>query len=155
MAIFKKLSPSQEDYLESILELEISNRVARVKDIAEHLNVSMPSVTGALKQLKNKGLIDYEKNSYITLTDEGKNLAAKIFERHNSLDLFLREILLIEPERAKDEACKAEHAISQDTIRRLTKLSSFMKKRVLSEIKESEWEKILNIKRDSTNDTTV
>ena len=155
MAIIRKLSPSQEDYLEAILELESSNRVARVKDIADHLNVQMPSVTGALKQLKSKGLIDYEKNSFITLTADGKSLAAKIFERHNSLDQFFREILLLEPETATDEACKAEHSISQETIRRLSRLSGFIKSRIFSEISPKKWEQILQIKRDSINDKTI
>ena len=59
----RQLSTSLEDYLEAIIRLEKANRVARVKDIAGALNVQMPSVTGALKTLRDKGYVDYERNS--------------------------------------------------------------------------------------------
>ena len=71
----EELSASIEDYLEAIGHLEKQNRVARVKDIAERLNVQMPSVTGALKVLRGKGLVNYERNSYITLTEDGLKVA--------------------------------------------------------------------------------
>ena len=138
------MSTSQEDYLEAILALEKSNRVARVKDIAELLSVRMPSVTSALKQLQKKGLIEYEKNSYIVLSPQGKFLAENVRERHNSLAMFFKEILLLNNEKAQLEACNAEHAISQATIKRLSKLSKYIKDNIFSGVSASEWESMLS-----------
>lgn len=145
----KKLSPSQEDYLEAILELENTNRVARVKEIAQYLDVRMPSVSGALKQLKSKGLIDYEKNSFITLTAEGKTQASRVFEKHNQLDCFFREILLLDEKTAASEACSAEHSISKKTVDRLSGLSNYLKSDILPSIDKENWQKILDSGRKS------
>ncbi len=122
-----KLTPSLEDYLEAILLLEEKNRVARVKDIAEKLSVQMPSVTGALKNLKGKGLIDYEKNSFINLTEQGKEIAETILKKHHILVSFLEEGLLIDHLKAEEEACRIEHSIDQDTARRIKNISRFLK----------------------------
>ena len=121
-----KLTPSLEDYLEAILQLEEKNRVARVKDIAEKLSVQMPSVTGALKNLKGKGLIDYEKNSFINLTEQGKEIAETILKKHHILVSFLEKGLLIEPGKAEEEACKIEHSIDLDTARRIKNISDYL-----------------------------
>ena len=121
-----KLTPSLEDYLEAILQLEEKNRVARVKDIAERLSVQMPSVTGALKNLKSKGLIDYEKNSFINLTEQGKDIAETILKKHHILMDFLEKTLLIEHGRAEEEACRIEHSIDLDTARRVKNISAYL-----------------------------
>jgi DtxR family Mn-dependent transcriptional regulator len=121
-----KLTPSLEDYLEAILQLEEKNRVARVKDIAEKLSVQMPSVTGALKNLKSKGMIEYEKNSYINLTAHGKELAEIVLKKHLILVNFLENILLLDTEKAEEEACRIEHSIDQDTAKRIKNLSSYL-----------------------------
>jgi len=118
-----KLTPSLEDYLEAILQLEEKNRVARVKDIAEKLSVQMPSVTGALKNLKSKGMIEYEKNSFINLTETGKELAEIVLKKHQILVQFMEEILLLDTEKAEEEACRIEHSIDQTTARRIKNLS--------------------------------
>ena len=117
------LTSNMEDYLEAIRNLEKANRVARVKDIAKTLKVKMPSVTGALKVLREKGLINYEKNSFISLTKEGLRISKEILNKHQTLTRFLETILLIVPnERAQDMACKMEHAIDCDTAKRMTRL---------------------------------
>ena len=121
-----KLTPSLEDYLEAILQLEEKNRVARVKDIAEKLSVQMPSVTGALKNLKSKGMIEYEKNSFINLTDQGKVLAKAVLKKHTILLRFLEQTLFLAPEKAAVEACRIEHSIDQETAKRLENLSSYL-----------------------------
>lgn len=123
-----KLTPSLEDYLEAILQLEEKNRVARVKDIAEKLSVQMPSVTGALKNLKSKGMIEYEKNSYINLTDQGKVLAKAVLKKHTILLSFLEKTLFLGPEKAAEEACRIEHSIDQETAKRLENLNSYLSK---------------------------
>ncbi len=121
-----RLTPSLEDYLEAILQLEEKNRVARVKDIAEKLSVQMPSVTGALKNLKSKELIEYEKNSFINLTPKGSEIARSIFGKHQILVKFLEEVLLLETEQSQQEACKIEHSIDQDTAKRISNLTNYL-----------------------------
>ena len=121
-SVESKLSPSMEDYLEAIWNLEKVNRVARVKDIADSLRVKMPSVTAALKVLREKGLANYRKNSFISLTDTGIEIAATIVSKHRTLSRFLETILLVPYERAQDMACKMEHAIDCDTLDRMARL---------------------------------
>ncbi|MDC7239814.1 MAG: metal-dependent transcriptional regulator [Spirochaetales bacterium] len=133
------LTPSLEDYLEAILQLEEKNRVARVKDIAERLSVQMPSVTGALKNLKSKGLIEYEKNSFINLTPQGKELAEAVLSKHKILLSFLENSLFLGAEKAADEACRIEHSIDKETARRVDNLNSFLTKTY----SEKELEKII------------
>ena len=85
------LSASLEDYLEVIYHLERSNRVARAKDIADQMSVQRASVTGALKALAGRGLINYSPYSYITLTSAGRTVAQDIIRRHETLkEFFMR-----------------------------------------------------------------
>ena len=88
------LTPSMEDYLESILKMEIVNNNPKIKDIANDLNVQMPSVIGALKTLRGKELVIYEKNSNIKLTKKGKIIAISVKVRHEAIAFFLQEIFL-------------------------------------------------------------
>ncbi|HAK45048.1 MAG TPA: metal-dependent transcriptional regulator [Spirochaeta sp.] len=139
----KSLSHSLEDYLEAILILETKNRVARVRDIAAHLDVQMPSVTGAVKNLRDRGLVDYEKNSFICLTEDGKKTAEEIFNKHSVLLDFLENVLLLSHEKAVEQACKIEHVIDSETASRFSNCSSYI--RAILEnpegITESEWRK--------------
>lgn len=113
------LSESLENYLEVILDLEQSQKVARAKDIADRLNVQGGSVTGALKNLSEKGYINYAPYSFITLTPKGMKLAKEISFRHSALKEFLLKILQIDPVTAEETACRMEHAIDKKTIERL------------------------------------
>ena len=115
----RNLSESMENYLEVILELEQSNKVARAKDIADRLGVQRGSVTGALKNLEEKGFINYAPYSFITLTNSGKKVAKEIAYRHAVLKDFLLNILQIDPETAEHTACSMEHAIDAQTLERL------------------------------------
>ncbi len=140
-----KLSSSLEDYLEAILILERKNRVARVKDISAELNVTMPSVTGALKNLNEQGLINYEKNSFINLTDEGIKIAESILNRHKILMRFFTECLKLEGDWVEPQACSIEHAINQETAVRISNLTDWINKKLLEEepLDPAEWIKIL------------
>ncbi|MDC7226386.1 MAG: metal-dependent transcriptional regulator [Spirochaetales bacterium] len=140
-----KLSSSLEDYLETILLLEQKNRVARVKDIAKKMNVTMPSVTGAMRNLREHGLIDYEKNSYINLTAEGKKIAECILNRHHVLMRFFKDCLKLEGDWVENQACRLEHAINHETTVRISKLTEWIDKTVFKEKKmtESEWLEML------------
>ena len=122
----KVLSDSLEDYLETILELEKKNKVARVKDIADKLGVLRGSVTGALKTLAEKELINYEPYSYITLTRKGAAIAREITRRHTVIQTFLENVLLLDPEKAEANACRMEHAMDKAAIDRLVQFIDYI-----------------------------
>ncbi len=121
------LTESMEDYLEEIYEQTNTRKVARVRDIANSLGVSMSSVTGALKKLANKNLVNYDKYQYITLTEEGAHVAAEIKGRHRILTQFLEEALGVEPRRAEINACRMEHAMDSDVISRFLAVLEYIK----------------------------
>lgn len=120
------LSNSLEDYLEIILELENKNKVARVKDIAEGMGVLQGSVTGALKKLGERGLINYEPYNYITLTREGKTIAKEITRRHEIIKQFLSDILQLDNDAAEANACRMEHAMDKEAIDRLVEFINYI-----------------------------
>ncbi len=122
------LSASLEDYLEVIFHLEKANRVARAKDIADQMHVQRASVTGALKALAGKGLINYSPYSYITLTDSGRAVAREIIHRHDTLKEFFILALQLDPEQAEANACRVEHAIDPAAIDKLVRFIDFIKK---------------------------
>ncbi len=120
------LSESMEDYLEIILNLEKINKVARSKDIAEKLGVKRGSVTGALKNLAKKELIDYEPYGFITLSSKGKKIAEEIAYRHSVIKDFLFRILQLDDKNSEVTACKLEHAMDKSSISKLVKFISFI-----------------------------
>ena len=105
------LSASLEDYLETIFVLVEEGHVARVKDIAARMNVQMPSVTGALRTLSSKELVNYDPYSYITLTKRGESVAREVVRRHEVLSDFLAGFLGLDRETSERNACHMEHAI--------------------------------------------
>ena len=117
---YSRLTPANEDYLEAIYELGGSKSPVRSVDLACRLEVSKASVSGALKNLKQAGLVEQPFYGDITLTEKGVEYAAGVLERHHVLYHFLLDVLGVEPAIAADEACKMEHAISDDTLERLT-----------------------------------
>ena len=111
---------SAEDYLEQILMLHEQKGYARSIDIATGLSVSKPSVSFAMKQLRENGYITMDQDNYISLTDKGMEIASAIYARHMALTTFLTR-LGVPPETAREDACKLEHDISPatfDAIRR-------------------------------------
>jgi len=123
----KPLSANLEDYLEAIYHLEKENKVARAKDIAEQLGVSRASVTGALKTLSERKLINYNPYSFITLTDRGLVIAEEIIERHDTLKDFFEHFLLLDPRQADDNACRVEHAMDAPAMDRLINFLEFVR----------------------------
>ena len=105
---------SAEDYLEQILILHEQKGYARSIDIAMGLSVSKPSVSFAMKQLRENGYITMDKDNYITLTDKGMEIAENIYARHKALTQFLIQLGVGE-DIAREDACKLEHDISPDT----------------------------------------
>jgi DtxR family Mn-dependent transcriptional regulator len=128
MAVIKNtdLSASLEDYLEAILELSAKEGHAHSKDIAEELNVARPSVTGALRTLKKKGLANYEPYGSITLTRTGKMAAEKVARKHEIIKSFFVDVLGVDRKTAQQAACKAEHALGPEVISRLLSFSEFV-----------------------------
>ena len=114
------LTPSMEDYLEAIFEIDLLKHAVRVKDVSKKLGVTMPSVNGALKNLEAKGLIKHEKYEYIELTESGVSQASRISSRHHMLRTFLHDILGVDSETAEEDACRVEHVISPVTMNKIT-----------------------------------
>ncbi len=127
-----KLSESLEDYLEAILEIIREKQAVRAKDIAGRLNVNRSSVTGALKALADKELINYAPYDVITLTPKGAKAAEDISRRHAVLLKFLVEVLLVPPAEADEAACKMEHAVSKEIFERLIRYLEFTERCPLS-----------------------
>ena len=119
-----KLSQSLEDYLEMVHMLRLANGIARVKDIAAALSVKMPSVAKAILELKKLGLVTQEPYSGVELTEEGREAAADVLNRHILLKGFLIRLGVSEAIADKD-ACSMEHILSAET---LSTIEDFMKK---------------------------
>ena len=108
------LQESGEMYLETIYVLSKANAHVRSIDISEHMGYSKPSVSRAVSILKQEGYITVDSDGFITLTESGQAVAEKIFERHTLLSGILIR-LGVSPETAADDACKIEHAISDES----------------------------------------
>ena len=108
------LKESGEMYLESIYVLCTSRSNVRSIDVAEYMNYSKPSVSRAIGLLKQQKYIEVDTEGYISLTEEGKNAAKKIFERHTVLTGILQKIG-VDSETASEDACRIEHIISDKT----------------------------------------
>ena len=119
------LQESGEMYLESIFVLSRGNDKVRAIDVCEYMNYSKPSVSRAMGILKNAGYITVDKHGHITLTDEGLEIANKMYERHTLLTNFLIK-LGVDSDTATEDACKIEHHISEasfDAIKRFVESS--------------------------------
>ncbi len=106
---------SKEMYLETILLLSKRRGQVRSIDIARELDFSKPSVSRAVGLLKEEDLIVIDTSGYITLTSSGNKKAKDIYEKHQVLTEFLRDVIKISPEQAEEDACRIEHVISNDT----------------------------------------
>jgi DtxR family Mn-dependent transcriptional regulator len=128
MAVAKnsELSESLEDYLEVIWDLEKTNKVARAKDIADKMHVQSATVTGALKNLTEKGFINYEPYHFITLTPKGTKIAKEITRKHDVLKDFLFRVLQLDSDKAEETACRMEHTIDKSSIDKLLKFIEFI-----------------------------
>lgn len=124
--IQESLSASLEDYMEAIFHIEDKKHAARAKDIADRLQVSSASVTGALRLLAEKELINYAPYDIITLTTKGRKVAQDVVHRHETLHDFFVKILAVDETEAEAAACKMEHGISEIILDRLTQFIEFL-----------------------------
>ena len=109
-----QIRESAEDYLEAILILRQQNGNVRAIDIANHLGYSRPSVSIAMKNLRENGYINVSADSLITLTEQGAAVAERVYERHRVLTEFFSRLGVAE-DIAKADACRIEHDLSPET----------------------------------------
>ena len=113
-----KLYASGEDYLETILILHREMGMVRSVDVARHMDVSKPSVCHAVAVLQEGGFLIMDEDHFLHLTEQGRKIAEKIYERHR----FFTDRLIeagVDPKTAETDACRIEHVISDETFRRL------------------------------------
>lgn len=115
-----KILESAENYLEAILMITQEKGYCRSIDVANLLNFSKPSVSVAMKNLRENGYITVEEEGHLVLTNEGKAIAEKVFERHRFLTEWLR-FLGVPAEIAAEDACRMEHVISEETFEAMKK----------------------------------
>ena len=109
---------SIEDYLETILELSKVKPVVRSIDIAQAMNYSKPSVSIAMKKLKEKQYVNIDDNGYITLTELGLKVAESVLERHEIISSVLIQ-LGVNDQTAYEDACRIEHYLSEETFQKI------------------------------------
>ena len=113
-----KLHASGEDYLEAILVLHKKIGMVRSVDVARHMGVSKPSVGHAVATLRDGGFLTMDEDHFLHLTDVGRKVAEKIYERH----CFFTEQLIaagVDPKTAEADACRIEHVISQESFQKI------------------------------------
>jgi len=120
------LSASLEDYLEAIFHIQRKKRAARPKDISQFLEVGNSSVTGALKALKARKLVNYAPYDVVTLTPTGEEAARDVVRRHESLREFFIKVLAADNELAEEAACKMEHAVPAELVERFVRFVEFL-----------------------------
>ena len=120
------LSASLENYLEAIYHIEHDKKAARAKDIAERMEVNNSSVTGALRALGEKGLVNYAPYDLVTLTPDGHRAALDVVRRHEGIREFFVKILAVDEAEANEAACRMEHCISPEILERFAKFVEFV-----------------------------
>ena len=112
------LHQSGEDYLEAVLVLQKEKGMVRSVDVSRHLDVSKPSVCHAVATLKEGGVLTMDEDSFLHLTDVGREVAERTYEKH----CFFTRLLVeagVEPKTAEQDACRMEHAISDDSFQKI------------------------------------
>ena len=113
-----KLYASREDYLEAILMLQKKTGMVRSVDLARHMGFSKPSISHAVGVLRNGGFLTVDEDGFLHLTDTGREVAERIYEKHQ----FFTDSLIgmgVDPAQAEEDACRIEHVISEESFQRL------------------------------------
>lgn len=113
-----KIYASGEDYLEAVLVLQKKKVMVRSVDLARHMGFSKPSISHAVGVLKNGGFLTVDEDGYFHLTEDGREVAEKIYERHQ---FFTEQLVVVgvDRETAERDACRIEHAISEEAFQKL------------------------------------
>lgn len=122
-----RLQESGEMYLETILILSKKNGRVRAIDVCEYMGFSKPSVSHAIALLKSGGYVTADSDGYLLLTDDGVEVASKIYERHNLITDFL-VMLGVDRATATEDACKIEHDISEASFKAIRKHAESLEK---------------------------
>ena len=109
-----RIQESGEMYLETILILSKEKSCVRSIDVCEYMGYSKPSISRAVSLLRNSGYVDMDDRGYLSLTDSGRAIAEKIYERHQVLSTVLKN-LGVDEKAAAEDACRIEHVISDET----------------------------------------
>ncbi|NIM06825.1 MAG: MarR family transcriptional regulator [Armatimonadetes bacterium] len=118
MAAARKLTQGTEEYVEAIWRVAESGE-ATIKDLARHLGVAPPSVTGMMKRLASMGLVKYSPYGKVSLSAKGRRLAAAVIRRHRLSERMLTDMLGLPWEKAHEEACRFEHLITGEVEERV------------------------------------
>ena len=113
-----EIHKSAEDYLETILRLMEEKGQVRSIDVVADMHFSKPSVSVAMKKLRESGHVHMDENGLLSLTPEGEAIARRIYERHQILEQIL-EMMGVDAEKAAEEACQIEHVISDETFEKI------------------------------------
>ena len=132
-----KIQESAENYLETILILKQRLGQVRSIDIVNELNFSKPSISVAMKKLRENGLIEMDSTGLITLLPEGERIARTIYERHVLLSEYLINIG-VDPKTATEDACRIQHVISEESFDRIKHHAAEMQKKIGSLEKNAE-----------------
>lgn len=116
-----KMQESPEDYLETIYMLSLHSSEVRSIDVARHLGYSKPSVSVAMKRLRENGYVNMNDNNLLTLTESGLAIARSIYERHQVISGYLMSIGVSEETALKD-ACRIEHVLSEETFHKIKEI---------------------------------
>ena len=122
-----EIHESAENYLEPILVIGKRKPQVRSIDIANELSFSKPSVSVAMKNLRVNGYINVDREGFITLTESGRTIAEKIYERHELLSAWLIH-LGVNPQTAAEDACRMEHVISTESFQAIKRHTEMHKK---------------------------
>ena len=116
-----KMQESPEDYLETIYMLSLHSSEVRSIDVARHLGYSKPSVSVAMKRLRENGYVNMDDNNLLKLKESGLAIARSIYERHQVISGYLMSIGVSEETALKD-ACRIEHVLSEETFHKIKEI---------------------------------
>lgn len=119
------MGESAEHYLKTILTLCNRHGAVRSVDVAHELGVSRPSVSNAVKKLRESGLVEMNESRRLLLTDKGLARASSILERHAEIERFLTQVLEVDGEIAHSDSCHLEHCISTETFEKIKQINEY------------------------------
>jgi len=126
LSVDPSLTPALEDYLKAIYVLQKVMPMVKVIDIAQHLNVTMPSVSTSMGRLAKLNCIKYHKRWNIQLTEKGERIARSVNRRHEELYSFYHDVLGEEKDIARESACRVEHVLAPSIIEKIIRLNQWL-----------------------------
>ena len=122
----RRVSPSMEQYIETIAHLLTKEKVCSVSDIAEEAQVSRPAASRAVRDLAEKNLVTHRAYGYVDLTDQGRSIADQLTARHEKLFRFFNEVLGYDDDKADEDACRLEHELDDAMVSRFIELADWL-----------------------------